>query len=143
MAVTSVNNYYSTSTSATNPGSTTKSTNAELDFNDLLKIIVTQLSQQNPSKAASTTDLVNQYMSIANLQSSTTLKTNSETEVDQARQTFAANLVGKKVNILDKDANPITGSIESSRVLDKSILLTIGGTEYDSSAIQNYLQSTP
>jgi len=143
MAVTSVSSYYTTSASTQSPGSTTKSTNAELDFNDLLKIIVTQLSQQNPSKAASTTDLVNQYMSIANLQSSTTLKTNSETEVEQARQTFAANLVGKKVNILDKDANLITGSIESSRVLDKSILLTIGGTEYDSSAIQNYLQSTP
>jgi flagellar basal-body rod modification protein FlgD len=140
MSVTSVNSYYTTSAAATNPATTAKSSNAELDFNDLLKIIVTQLSQQDPGKAASTTDLVNQYMSIANLQSSTTLKTNSETEVAQARQTFAANLVGKKVDILDSNANPLTGVIEKARVSGKSILITISGTEYDSSSIQNYLQ---
>ncbi len=143
MPVTSVNSYYTTGASGTNPAVPAKSSNGQLDFNDLLKIIVTQLSQQNPSKAASTTDLVNQYMSIANLQSSTTLKTNSETEVAQARETFAANLISKKVNILDKNGDPLTGIVESSRVLDKSVLVTIGGTEYEASAIQSYLQTTP
>ncbi len=143
MAITSVNSYFNTGTT-TNTGTVpTKSTNGELGFNDLLKVIVAQLSQQDPQKAASTTDLVNQYMSIANLQSSTTLKTNSDVEVAQARETFAANLVGKKVNITDQNGDPLTGIVESSRVLNKNVLVTIAGKEYNSSAIQNYLQTTP
>lgn len=140
MAVTNINSYFNSAPSLTNPTTQPAVQKTGLDFNDLLKIIVAQLSQQDPSKAASTTDLVNQYMSIANLQSSTTLKTNSDTEVAQARQTFAANLIGKKVDLLDSNGNPVIGLIESSRVQEKSVLFTVNGTEYNSTNIQRYLQ---
>lgn len=138
MPVTSVNSYYSTTTSPV--GQSTKSSNSELYFNDLLKIIVTQLGQQDPEKAASTTDLVNQYMGIANLQASTTVKTSAEETARQSRQNYAVNLIGKKITILDNNNAPLTGVVEGSRILDKSVLVTVGGNEYDASQIQNYLQ---
>jgi flagellar basal-body rod modification protein FlgD len=140
MAITSVNAYYNTTTSPV--GQSTKESKSELDFNDLLKIIVTQLSQQDPEKAASTTDLVNQYMGIANLQASTTVKTSAEETSLQSRQNYAVNLINKKVTVLDSNNSnaPVTGIVESSRIVDKTVYISIGGNEYDASQIQNYLQ---
>ncbi|MES2309170.1 MAG: flagellar hook capping FlgD N-terminal domain-containing protein [Verrucomicrobiota bacterium] len=140
MSVTSVDPYASINNNPANSTTQAASSNSTLNFNDLLSIIVTQLSQQDPSKAASTTDLVNQYMSMANLQSSTTLKSNSDAEVSQARQSFAANLIGKKVNVLDSNGNTVTGAVDQSRVSGTSVILSINGIDYDSASIQNYLQ---
>jgi flagellar hook assembly protein FlgD len=101
---------------------------------DFLKIMVAQFTQQDPlssgdgsSGGSSTSDYVNQLMSMTNL---TTLQTLS----GQEAQGLAAQLPGDTVTI-DNNGAFSTGTVQSARVngSDGGVYFTVGGTEYPTS----------
>jgi flagellar hook assembly protein FlgD len=108
---------------------------------DFLQIMVAQFTQQDPlasgdgSGGSSTSDYMNQLLSMTNL---TTLQTMSGQQATQLVET----LPGATVEISDNGTNS-TGVVQSARV-DAStgaVYFTVGGTEYPSADLYSVEQT--
>ncbi len=133
-----------TSINATTPPATTASSNPNqtLTQADFLKIMVAQFTQQDPlasgdsgSGSSSTSDYVNQLMSMTNL---TTLQTMSG---EQAQQ-LAESLPGETVDVSD-NGNTSSGVVQSARVDPSTgaVDFTVNGTEYPSTDLYSIQQT--
>ena len=102
--------------------STTPSTSAsgrknyELKTEDFIKMMITQLQNQDPMEPAKNQDLLAQMSQIGQLQSATTLQESLKGMVTQNQIGAAAALIGKTVQGLDGNDDPVTGVVSSVRV---------------------------
>ena len=134
-----------TSINATTPNTSTAPTNpnSPLTQADFLKIMVAQFTQQDPladdsgsgGGGSSTSDYVNQLMSMTNL---TTLQTMS----GQQAQQLAESLPGATVAISD-NGKTSSGVVQSARVDGSTggVFFTVGGTEYPSADLYSIEQT--
>jgi flagellar hook assembly protein FlgD len=133
-----------TSINATTPPAATTSSNPNqtLTQADFLQIMVAQFTQQDPlaggdsgSGSSSTSDYVNQLMSMTNL---TTLQTMS----GQQAQQLAESLPGDTVNISDNGATS-SGVVQSARVdpTTGGVDFTVNGVEYPSTDLYSIQQT--
>jgi len=132
-----------TNINATNPPTTPASTNGNqtLTQADFLKIMVAQFTQQDPLSSdgsgggSSTSDYLNQLMSMTNL---TTMQTMS----GQQAQQLAESLPGATV-VVDNNGVDTTGVVQSSRVDSSNlgVYFTVNGTEYPSSDLYSIQQT--
>ena len=125
----------------TPPATAATGNNQTLTQADFLQIMVAQFTQQDPLASgsdgggSSTSDYVNQLMSMTNL---TTLQTMS----GQQAQQLAQSLPGATVEV-DNNGVYSSGVVQSARV-DSSTLgvyFTVGGTEYPSSDLYSVEQT--
>jgi flagellar basal-body rod modification protein FlgD len=112
----------------------------ELSQSDFLKVMVAQLGQQNPLKPSDSNEFMNQFMSMGNFQATQEMSINIKNLQGQNTTSYAAALIGKKVQVLDAAQQPVTGIIDSTHVIDKTIFFEIGGVTYEASKIQAFLQ---
>ena len=99
------------------PGSTkTGRKNFELQTEDFIKMMVTQLQNQDPMEPAKNQELLAQMSQIGQLQSATTLQESLKGMVTQNQIGSAAALIGKNVEGLDGNDDPVTGLVTSVRV---------------------------
>jgi len=140
-AITNINGTTPTASSTAAP-STSGNGNQSLTQADFLKIMVAQFTQQDPLASSdgsgsgnSTTDYVNQLMSMTNL---TTLQTMS----GQQSQQLADSLPGATVEV-DSNGNYTTGVVQSARVdtSNLGVYFTVNGTEYPSSDLYSINQT--
>ena len=117
----------------TPPAAASTGNNQTLTQADFLQIMVAQFTQQDPLASgsdggggSSTSDYVNQLMSMTNL---TTLQTMS----GQQAQQLAQSLPGATVEVSD-NGNAVNGVVQSARVDSSTggVYFTVGGTEYPS-----------
>ena len=117
----------------TPPAAASTGNNQTLTQADFLQIMVAQFTQQDPLASgsdggggSSTSDYVNQLMSMTNL---TTLQTMS----GQQAQQLAQSLPGATVEVSD-NGNTVNGVVQSARVDSSTggVYFTVGGTEYPS-----------
>ncbi len=83
---------------------------------DFIKMMVTQLQNQDPMQPASNSELLSQMSQIGQLQSSTDLQTTMKSLTMQSQIGSASSLIGKNVQGLDANNNPISGVVNSVKV---------------------------
>lgn len=108
---------------AVSPVSSTQADNAAygLDFQSLLKIILTQLTYQDPLKPVDNFEFVSQLAQFSQLQQSQTLNDKIDNLLAAQSATQATSLLGKSVDIQ-------TGQTELTGVV-KSVTFTEKGPE--------------
>jgi flagellar basal-body rod modification protein FlgD len=110
-------------TSAT--GASPARKNFELKTEDFIKMMITQLQNQDPMEPAKNQELLAQMSQIGQLQSATTLQESLKGMVTQNQIGSAAALIGKNVQGLDTNDDPVTGVVTSVRVESDGVSLEL------------------
>ena len=115
------------SSAATNGPSGTQSSkkNFELKTEDFIKMMITQLQNQDPMEPAKNQELLAQMSQIGQLQSATSLQESLKGMVLQNQIGSAAALIGKSVEGLDTNDDPISGLVTSVRVESDGVSLEL------------------
>ena|SRR5688572_15525942 len=93
-----------------------KKKNFELKTEDFIKMMITQLQNQDPMEPAKNQELLAQMSQIGQLQSATSLQESLKGIVQQNQIGAAAALIGKNVQGLDTNDDPIGGIVTSVKV---------------------------
>src|SRR5204863_2353428 len=96
-----------------------------LKAQDFIKMMVTQLQNQDPLEPAKNDQLLAQMSQIGQLQSSTQLQESLKGLVLQNQIGSASTLIGKTVQGLDANDDPVTGTVTSVRVQDDGVSLEL------------------
>ena len=96
-----------------------------LKTEDFIKMMVTQLQNQDPMEPAKNQELLAQMSQIGQLQSATTLQDSLKGMVLQNQIGAAAGLIGKSVSGLDAADDPVTGLVTSVRVENDGVSLEL------------------
>ncbi len=99
--------------------------NFELKTEDFIKMMITQLQNQDPMEPAKNEELLAQMSQIGQLQSATTLQESLKGMVVQNQIGSAAGLIGKTVQGLDTNDDPITGLVTSVHVEKDGVSLEL------------------
>lgn len=125
------------SVSATNSssGTTTYTDNTSarvasktLGQSDFLKLLTTQMTNQDPMNPTSDTDQIAQLAQFQSLQSMNSLLTNSQLQ-------GASSAIGKQVTIQDTAAGTVTGTVQSAQLSSGTVYVTVNGNKYAYSEI--------
>ena len=98
------------------PPNQVKSKKMELKTEDFIKMMVTQLQNQDPLEPAKNQELLAQMSQIGQLQSATSLQESLKGMVLQNQIGSASALIGKTVQGLDNQDDPVTGLVNSVKV---------------------------
>jgi len=113
-------------TPATNSSSSTSKNSAlALKPEDFIKMMVTQLQNQDPTQPVKNEELLAQMSQIGQLQSSNTLTTTLQGLTLQSQIGSAANLIGKTVSGLDDGNDPVSGLVTSVKVSGSDVNLEL------------------
>ena len=122
MAVSSV-------ASSSSTASTTTSTETDsnvLDQDAFLKLLITQLQNQDPFSPMDNTEMVSQLAQYSALEQMTQVRE----EIEVMRQDVTAiNLLGKTVKVQVDDDTVLEGTVESVKNLGSSPTLSVSGEE--------------
>jgi flagellar basal-body rod modification protein FlgD len=114
-----------TSTGAQGTQFASKTNKLALKADDFIKMMVTQLQQQDPMDPAKNDQLLAQMSQISQLQSTTSLTDSLKGMVQQNQIGAAAALIGKSVQGMDAQNLPITGQVTSVRVAGDEVNLEL------------------
>ena len=92
---------------------------------DFIKMMVTQLQNQDPLEPTKNDQLLSQMSQIGQLQSSTDLQASLKTLVLQNNLTSAGNMIGKQVRGQDDSGEESTGVVHSVRVQGGAVWLEL------------------
>ena len=112
-------------TSGSPTGTQASKKNFELKTEDFIKMMITQLQNQDPMEPAKNQELLAQMSQIGQLQSATTLQESLKGMVTQNQIGAAAALIGKTVEGLDTNDDPIDGLVTSVRVESDGVSLEL------------------
>lgn len=101
------------------------SNRSTLNANDFIKLMITQLQNQDPTNPAKSSELLSQVSQIGQLQSSTQLQTAITGIVTQSQIGSAGNLIGKAVQGVDDQNNNVQGVVDSVRVSQNQVFLEL------------------
>ncbi|MDP4158112.1 MAG: flagellar hook assembly protein FlgD, partial [Bacillota bacterium] len=93
---------------------------------DFLKILMTQLQNQDPLNPMQDQDFISQMATFSSLEQMTNLNTSMDNFVKSAEQNQfmqASSMIGKTVTYLDNQGNEMTGAV-------KSVLFKDGSTSF-------------
>ena len=107
------------------PGSQLKGKNAQLKTDDFIKMMITQLQNQDPLEPAKNQELLAQMSQIGQLQSQTLLQESLQGLVLQQSLGAGGNLIDKVVEGVDDAGEQARGLVTSVRVQDKQVLLEL------------------
>jgi flagellar basal-body rod modification protein FlgD len=115
-----------TGTSNSSSGSAASAANPyNLQPSDFIKLMVTQLQNQDPTQPTSNQDLLAQMSQIGQLESSNQLQTTMQSVTLQTQVGSASALIGKSVSGIDSANNAITGVVNSVSVAGGSVSLNL------------------
>src|SRR5579859_2500979 len=113
----------STAATATSPTSAAGGYN--LSPADFIKMMVTQLQNQDPMNPTSNQDLLGQMSQIGQLETSTQLQTVLQGLATQTQIGSASSLIGKSVQGMDANNNTIQGLVTSVKVQSDGVSLEL------------------
>ena len=125
-----------------NTTSTTGNASSTLTQADFLQLMVAQMTQQDPLSSgdggggdSSTSDYVNQLMSMTNL---TTMQTMSS----QQGVALAQQLPGATVSLTDSAGDSISGVVSATTITTNGVSVTVNGVTYPASDITGITPAT-
>jgi flagellar basal-body rod modification protein FlgD len=114
-----------------------------LSAGDFTKIILTELSKQDPLQPNDTNALLQQISSVRAIQSDMDLSTKLGDLVNQNQFASAANLIGKTVSGIDDTNQRVSGKVVSlSRTSSGAYLNLAGGQRINVSNLDQILDTT-
>lgn len=102
-----------------------KSNKMQLKTEDFIKMMITQLQNQDPMEPAKNQELLAQMSQIGQLQSATSLQDSLKGLVLQNQIGSAGNLIGKMVEGADANQESISGLVSSVRVTKDGVFLEL------------------
>jgi flagellar basal-body rod modification protein FlgD len=96
-----------------------------LKTDDFIKMMITQLQNQDPTDPVKNQDLLAQMSQIGQLQSSEDLQTSLKGLVLQNSLGSAGNLIGKMVQGMDDNGATLSGLVTSVKVVDNNVSLEL------------------
>ena len=97
-----------------------------LGQNDFLKLLVTQLQNQNPLEPVSDTQFISQLAQFSSLQGIQTLNASFDQTLKLQQLTGGADLIGRTVQFTT-NGTAGTGKVSGLQVQNGSVLLQVGG----------------
>lgn len=91
---------------------------AEMASEDFVKILMTELTNQDPLEPNDSQAILNQLSSLRNIESQTQLQDKLESLVLQNELSQAGGMIGKKIEALDEESDKIEGIVTAVRVVD-------------------------
>jgi len=120
------------------PPTQLKSNKMQLKTEDFIKMMITQLQNQDPMEPAKNQELLAQMSQIGQLQSATTLQDSLKGLVLQNQIGSAGNLIGKMVEGADANQESIRGLVSSVRVTKEGVFLELdNGKELALNSVTN------
>lgn len=114
--------------SATLSNSTNSSSNtglSALSSADFMKLMITQLSNQDPLNPTDSNQMLGQISQISTLQSNTQMTSSLSSLTLQQSIGAGGNLVGKTVTGVDTDGTNITGIVNGVKVMNNKVYLAV------------------
>ena len=106
-------------------GTQMKGKQFELKAQDFIKMMITQLQNQDPTNPAKNEELLAQMSQIGQLQANTSLNESLKGMVLQNQIGSAGNLIGKSVEGLDDRNEEVKGIVNSVRVEGNDVMLEL------------------
>jgi flagellar basal-body rod modification protein FlgD len=115
----------------------TQSAMQKITPDDFMKMLITQLQNQDPMNPTSSDQILQQISEIDNIQATTTLTTSlNAVAADQGFQTASA-LIGKAVQGIDDSGNPVSGTVDSASFSNGDATLHVGNQTMPLSGISS------
>lgn len=115
-------------TTTTDTSSSTASSTSQYSSDMFMKLLVTQLQNQDPSSPMDSSTMITQTSELASMEQLTSLNsTTTSTYSMQMRQT-AADLIGKTVTWTDSDGNSQSAAVTGVSFSSTTPTLTVGST---------------
>src|SRR3954470_847828 len=96
-----------------------------LKSQDFIKMMITQLQNQDPLQPTKNEELLAQMSQIGQLEASTDLQSSLKTLTLQNNLSAAGNLIGKNVTGQDERGKPMSGVVNSVKVVDGAVSLEL------------------
>jgi flagellar basal-body rod modification protein FlgD len=115
----------------TSPTTSTSAPDQTMDSQMFLKLLVTQLDNQDPSSPMDSTQMITQTSQLASMQALTNLNTSTSDAYSLQMRSAAANVLGKTVSWTDSDGNPRTGIATAVSFSGTTPTVTVGSDSVD------------
>jgi flagellar basal-body rod modification protein FlgD len=109
----------------------------EMDKDAFLKLLVTQLKNQDPMKPMQDTEFISQMAQFSSLEQMTNMNKLIESQNNFASLSQASNMIGKTVTVVPngKNAQPVTGKVDEVRSTGGKTFVVVGGEAYESGLV--------
>ena len=104
---------------------TVKSSKKELKTEDFIKMMITQLQNQDPLEPAKNQELLAQMSQIGQLQSATSLQATLKSFSAQSQIASAGSMIGKAVEGNDENNDEVSGIVAAVRVEKDKVYLEL------------------
>jgi len=121
---------------STQPSQPSSNAFSKLSSEQFVKILTTELSQQDPFKPNDSSAILNQLSSLRNIESQTSLQTQLKSLVDQNAVSSAGGMIGQFVKGVDASDKKVQGVVESLVIENgKPVLKLDNGKRIEASRI--------
>lgn len=110
-----------------------------LGKDEFLKILVTQLKNQDPMSPLDDKDFIGQMAQLSTLEATNNMGTQVQDMVTSQQQTQALLLVGRTVQYADQNGDPAQGAVTGVRLDSQPPALVIGNQDIPITSIQTVL----
>ncbi|HVU64285.1 MAG TPA: flagellar hook capping FlgD N-terminal domain-containing protein [Phycisphaerales bacterium] len=114
-----------TSSSPTSTSSTTTDRFGELTSEDFVKIMFTELQNQDPLKPNDSNTLLQQFSSLRSIEADLSLQQNLQDVVKQGQLSTAGGLIGKTIQGYTANFDPVEGVVKSVSQSDSGPVLNL------------------
>jgi len=108
---------------------------------DFLKLLVAQLSAQDPMNPVSNTDFAAQMAQFSTLQTTQTMQTNMAAVQTGMTGLEANSLLGKNVNLRTTNGQTVTGVVSSVQYQSGTPSIVVNGQAYDLNLVTSVSQT--
>lgn len=123
-----------------NTGSAARIPTQTLGQNDFLKLVVAQMSQQDPLNPKADTEFIAQMAQFSALEQSKTMQQDIAALRGEQQLLQASSLLGRTVEIQTGSDTSVTGLVDGVHVQAGKPLVVVNGVDYD---LSNVLRVTP
>ena len=110
---------------------------------DFLKLLTTQLENQNPMQPMQDTAFIAQMANFSSLQQMTTLTTDFASFSSSNLMTTAQSFLGQQVTVTDPSLGPVSGKVSAINNSSGTPQIVVNGVNYPLTSIQSVTQSSP
>jgi len=140
-AVTSSTSASATATDYAALGGTTRTTTKTLGQNDFLKLLVTQLSSQDPLNPTKDTDFIAQMAQFSSLEQAKSMSNDLSSLKTEQQIQQASDLLGRTVE-LTEDGKSVSGEVTAVKIVSGTPKIEVNGTLYELSKVTS-VKTTP
>lgn len=110
-----------------------------LTQDDFIRLIITQVTQQDPFKAADSGAMLEQFTTLGNYQSMQNMTASIEGMTQYSARNLGQSLVGRTVEVRDTDGGTLTGTVSSTLLDGNTVRFFVDGREFTADDIVGFL----